>query len=133
MHPQNLRILVIFLAISLNACVDIKKVVTDITGDNTLRKKASAVPRRIRGFVGGPSTPNVAHRMAINVSEHIKQVMHGRTCYKFLVSEWRNTIKRMVSRIHLVQSSNDQEIEELGQGDRNDFILTGQKQRVLSS
>ncbi len=76
---QSLKILVVFLAFTHHDCLHIKEVATEITDENLhvkiVHRKALPGPRRIRGFVGGPSDPSVAHHMAINVSEHIKQVM----------------------------------------------------------
>ena len=70
---MRIRILVVFVAFAHYDCLDIKKV--DITGD-AIYKKTSVSQRKIRGFVGGPSSAVAAHRNAVNVSEHIKQVMH---------------------------------------------------------
>ena len=44
-----------------------------ITAQYTSSVKTSSSTRRIRGFAGGPSTPVLARKMAVNVSEHLKQ------------------------------------------------------------
>jgi hypothetical protein len=74
-NMQILKIMVVFLAFAQYDCVEIveiDEVAIGFRGDD-VRRTASPGPRRIRGFVGGPSDPTVAHHMAINVSEHIKQ------------------------------------------------------------
>jgi hypothetical protein len=88
---KKLKILVIFLIFARYDCVDVKEVVSDITGEK-LHSKESTGLRRIRGFVGGPSNATVAHQMAINVSEHIKQVI--RRHFWLISSQKRYAYKR---------------------------------------